>query len=460
MSSELRVAFLGAASVQWGYGLTRDFIVMLSSDSVCAQRNPVLVLEDVDAPNLERTHRLARKIAERTGNKVRIECTTNQRESLAGAHFVVTCLAVGGLEAMQYDLEIPYEYGIYQPVGDTISIGGAIRAARNIPAFLSIANDMKDVSAEHAWMLNISNPMSTLTRAVARESGINVVGLCHELYGGMWLLADWLGFDRNQWRRTRDIGVVGINHCGWLQKLRIDGDDVLPRLRKFIEEQGINVGSKRLWNSDVPERRSENLKMVLFLKHGVFPYSGDRHNAEFFSEFLNEGTNKGADYGVMLTTIQERLVHWRGRARQDMNALIAGSKEIDLNVSSEAASRIIKAIAMDEAFYDISNLPYHDGNLPGVPDGAVIERMCVYDGGGAHPEKADPLPDPLQEHLAMHAQNIEDVVDASVKGDRALMIRSLRRDPLLKNMDAARIPELWDRLAEKNRAWLHPRFFG
>jgi alpha-galactosidase len=358
---------------------------------------------------------------------------------------------------MQADLEIPYEYGIHQPVGDTISIGGAIRSARNTPALLSVARDMERHAARGAWLLNLCNPMSTLTRAVTRETSVNAVGLCHELYGGLWTLSNWLGFDYSRWREILDISVLGINHCSWIQKLMFEGKDALPRLRSFIEGRGIKPESKRLYDSETPEFRHDNVKMVLFLRHGVFPYSSDRHNAEFFAEFVNRDTNLGADFGVMLTTIQSRLVDWRGYAREAINQRLAGKTEIDLAVSQEASSRIIKAMALDRPFHDVSNLPCCGESLPGVPEGTVIERMCTYDGRGAHPVAVDPLPDRLQEHLSLHAGIIEDVVEASISGDRQLMISALRRDPLLENMDRERIPEMWDRLAAANREWIHPR---
>jgi alpha-galactosidase len=456
MESDLKVVLIGAASPQWGFTLLRDLIVVLSDEGELARRRPVLVLEDIDAVNLEKAHRLAQLVAERTGGAVRVESTTDQRGAIAHAHFVVTSLAVGSLEAMQADLEIPYEYGIYQPVGDTVSIGGAIRSARNIPTFLGIAKDIQSCAAPDAWLLNLSNPLSTLTRGVTRETDVRAIGLCHELYGGLATLSGWLGFEYRRWRELLEVEVLGINHCAWLQKLTIDGEDAFPRLRAFLDEKGIDSDSRRLYDSETPELRHENLKLILFLRHGVLPYSGDRHNAEFFREFVNLDTNRGADYGVMLTTIQSRLVDWRGFARQVINQRLSGEAELDLRVSQEACARIIRAIVLDEPFYDVSNLPLRGGELPGVPDGAVIERMCTYDGSGPHPVDVNPLPDPLQEHLALHAQIVEDVVEASISGDRGLMIDALERDPLLENMDRDRIPELWDRLAAANREWIHP----
>ena len=136
---DLKIALIGAASPQWGFTLMRDIVVVLSKEVELANRRPVLVLEDIDEIHLEKAHRLAEMVAARTGDRVRVQSTAHQREAIANAHFVVTTLAVGSLEAMQADLEIPYEYGIYQPVGDTVSIGGAIRTARNLPALLGIA---------------------------------------------------------------------------------------------------------------------------------------------------------------------------------------------------------------------------------------------------------------------------------------------------------------------------------
>jgi alpha-galactosidase/6-phospho-beta-glucosidase family protein len=61
--------------------------------------------------------------------------------------------------------------------------------------------------------------------------------------------------------------------------------------------------------------------------------------------------------------------------------------------------------------------------------------------------------------LALRTNNIEKIVTASVEGDRGLLIEALEADPLVKNMDAAKIPEMVDRLLEANREFVHPGFF-
>jgi alpha-galactosidase len=459
MTEKLKVVIVGAASPQWGFTLCRDIVVALSSDQICSRFTPVLVLEDIDAHNLDKQKRLALKVAELTGNRVDVASTTDQKHAVEGAAFVVTSLAQGTLEAMQHDLEIPEEYGIFQPVGDSISIGGALRAARNIPALVGIARDMERLADPDAWLLNLSNPMSMLCRAVTKATRVRTVGLCHELYGGIYWLSTLLGFPYSEWRERVRVSVLGINHCSWMQRLELDGEDGLARLREALAERGITGETRRLYDSDHPELRRDNVKINLFLRYGVLPYSGDRHNTEFFSEFVNRSTNKGADFGVLLTTAQSRLVDQRGQARQTVNELLNHSKVIDLKLSSEAVSRIITAKCLDQPFYDVGSIPYHGEPFPGVPDGAVLERMATYDSHGARPDPVEPLPPPVMEHLALHCRNIEAIVQASIEGNRGLFIDALQADPLLENMDRRKIPELVGRLLEVHREHLHPGFF-
>jgi alpha-galactosidase/6-phospho-beta-glucosidase family protein len=180
---------------------------------------------------------------------------------------------------------------------------------------------------------------------------------------------------------------------------------------------------------------------------------------EFFTEFVNRDTNLGADYGVLLTSIQERLVVWRGGSRQSTMALIAGKEAIDPTISEEAASRIIRAVLLDEPFYDVGNLPYRGGSLPGVPQGAVLERMSTFSASGAVPDEVAPLPNRVMDHLILHAGIIEDVVEACVSGNRKLLVAAMRRDPLLQNMKGSKIPEMVGRLLSANRRFVHPAFF-
>jgi len=458
MPEKLKVVVIGAASPQWGLTLSRDLIVTLSDEKFADSYNPVLMLEDIDPENLERQKELALRIAKRMGNRVSIESSINQKEAIDGARFVITTFAQGSLEAMQFDLEIPQEYGIFQPVGDTISIGGAIRAARNIPTMLSIARDIENIGHNDAWLLNLSNPMSMLSRAVTKETKVRTIGCCHEIYGGTEVLAKWLDFPYDEWKQQLEFDVLGINHCGWMQYLRINGKDGFEKLRDYLTQKGITSETRRLYLSH-PELTRQNVKISLFLKYGVLPYSADRHTSEFFTRFVNSDTNKGADYGVLLTTAQERLVSWRGEARTHIMELLEQKKEFDLTVSREPISKIIASLLLGEKFYDVGNTPYHGNSLPDIPDGAVLERMVTYDRNSVTPNDVKPLPKELHDHLVLHADFIEEIVQACVTGDRKLLTQALGRDPLLQNMRQDKVPEMIGRLLDVNKEYVHQGFF-
>ena len=85
-----------------------------------------------------------------------------------------------------------------------------------------------------AWMLNITNPMTCLTRSVCRETTIKTVGLCHEVGHFCMDLAIAFGTPHTAIRPT----VMGVNHFPVITALDIDGADGLVLLREMVDELG------------------------------------------------------------------------------------------------------------------------------------------------------------------------------------------------------------------------------
>ena len=95
----------------------------------------------------------------------RITATTDRRRAVEGAHYVINCARIGGLEAYRHDIEIPLQYGVDQCVGDTICAGGILYGQRNIPVILDFCRDIREVAAPGARFLNYANPMAMNTWA-------------------------------------------------------------------------------------------------------------------------------------------------------------------------------------------------------------------------------------------------------------------------------------------------------
>ena len=170
----MQVTIVGGGSYQWSPELMADLF------GTEALRGLHLVLEDIDPAPLPRMQALAEKVSAALEAKATITTTTDQRQALEGADFVIVTISTGGFRSMAVDLDVPARYGIRQSVGDTVGPGGVNRALRNVPVLASIARDMQEVCPD-AWLLNITNPMSALTRTVTAVSPIKVMGLCHEV---------------------------------------------------------------------------------------------------------------------------------------------------------------------------------------------------------------------------------------------------------------------------------------
>ena len=80
------------------------------------------------------------------------------------------------------DFEIPKRYGLRQTIGDTLGIGGIMRALRTIPVMLDLRADMEEVCPD-VLFLNYTNPMAMLCMAMNRATAIRTVGLCHSVQG-------------------------------------------------------------------------------------------------------------------------------------------------------------------------------------------------------------------------------------------------------------------------------------
>src|SRR4051794_10288295 len=183
-----RIVIIGGGSYQWVPKLLIDIV---NTPSLVESE---LVLEDIDPAPLEPIADYVRYVADLQHIPLTVRTTTDQRDALDGADYVVVTISTGGFRSMRHDLEIPEKYGIKQSVGDSVGPGGVMRALRNIPVLTRLARDIEDL-CPNAWLLNITNPMTTLCRSVTRETDVKTVGLCHEVAGARWALSNLLGAD-------------------------------------------------------------------------------------------------------------------------------------------------------------------------------------------------------------------------------------------------------------------------
>jgi alpha-galactosidase/6-phospho-beta-glucosidase family protein len=140
----------------------------------------------------------------------RVEATKDRVAALQGADYVVITILASGVDVWQHDILIPKKYGIDTNIGDTRGPSGIFRALRTIPVMLDIAREMERY-CPNAVMLNYTNPMAMLCRAMQRETSIELTGLCHSVQGAAEMLAGWIGAPMAEITYT----CAGINHMAW-----------------------------------------------------------------------------------------------------------------------------------------------------------------------------------------------------------------------------------------------------
>ena len=439
--AKTRICFVGGGSYNWMPKLLGDLALTRDLEGS-------IVLHDLNPSALEDIQRYGRKAVSQAGTNFSIETTTDLERSLEGAEFVVVTITTGGLDTMAADLGIPEKYGIYQSVGDTVGPGGLSRALRNVPVMAGIARAMER-QCPNAWLLNLTNPLTVLTRVVGLTAPrLKAMGLCHELFGvrgGLMRMFDATVDDF-------EMRVAGVNHLIWLLDMTIRGQDGLQMVRDFVADgRPLPIPDARGgWHEPFVDRWK--LKLELFNVYGALPAAGDRHLAEFFSYFLTEATGKGEDYGVLLTTIADRQQQVAA-ARKDVQAAIQGELPA-LSRSSEATADIVSAVANGRSVRTIVNLP-NTGQIDALPRGAVVETLAEITSAGAQPLTVGAVPPGVLSTLQPHVTNQEMIARAALEGDRSLALQALVNDPLVPNLQIAR--KLLDELLEAHAAYL-PQF--
>ena len=454
--SRQKLVLIGAGSTVFTQRLVADIILAGEADKW------ELALVDIDPVTLAAVEKLVAKMMYAKGADIPVTATTDRRMVLRGADYVVTTIAVGGRMGWQRDIEIPRNYGIFQPVGDTALPGGISRAMRMIPQMIAIARDVAELCPD-ATFFNYSNPMTAICRAIRKETGVAVIGLCHGVHHVEGVIAKFLGVADGS---ISSFGI-GLNHLTFLTRLFHNGVDARPMIHAKLREQKAGL-SDELANKDVwanvvegraPRYADDPFSWGMFEEYSIFPCAMDRHAVEFYPERFPGGQYCGHKLGREAFPIDQRIAlgdTWFA----EMLAIAHSDDPLppvyyeDVPGESEQLLEIIHSLQRDERKLFSVNLP-NAGQASYLPTGAIVECNAVAVGGGFAPVIADPLPPALVAKLQSKLAAIEITVDAALKGSRDLMLEALLADGAVADADTARA--LRDDLIDAHRSHL-PQF--
>ena len=435
-----KITFIGAGSLGFTRELVRDILTFpLLQDAT-------LALMDIDAERLDFSERAVERIIKMGNYPAKVTATLDRAEALKGADVVLCTILAGGTEVWRHDIEIPKKYGVDTNIGDTRGPSGIFRALRTIPVMLDIVKDMER-HCPGAVLLNYTNPMAMLCRALQRSTFIPVTGLCHSVQGTAEMLAGWLGAPMDEITYT----CAGINHQAWYMEYKWKGQDAYPLIRQAVTER------PEVYNEEIVRN-----EMFLHLDYYVTESSG--HNSEYnwwfrkrpdlLEKYCTHGTgwNPG-EYAFILKEYQQNEVTWKDEARQ----WFAEETPISLERGHEYAAHIINALKGGAMYKFNGNVP-NMNLVTNLPQGACVEVPVLVDQSGFHPMPAGALPRQCAMLTNLSSSIEENAVEAALTGNPRLAFQAIAHDPLTAAvLSLAEIKTMVNEMFRQNKPHL-PQF--
>ena len=363
-----------------------------------------LVLIDPAAARLDVVGPFSERIFAAAGHPGRIRWTSDLDDGLDGAGAVLIQLRVGGQAARTSDETFPLEFGC---VGqETTGAGGLAKALRTVPVVLAIAETAARRAAPGAWIVDFTNPVGIITRALL-DAGHRAIGLCNVAIGVQRRFAGLLGVDPS----TVVLDHVGLNHLTWVHAATVDGVDVLPTL--LVDHAATLAGTA-------------GLPVDALLELGCLPSYYLRY---FFTHdaVVAEQRATGTRAEEVARIESELLELYRDPALTTKPELLSRRGGA---YYSEAAIGLLASLAGDAPGPHAANVRNH-GRLGFLDDDAVIEVTCDVGRDGARPRPGRPL-DPTQRGLIAHVSAYEELaLDAALRGGRERVYRALLAHPLV-----------------------------
>jgi 6-phospho-beta-glucosidase len=394
----VKLAVIGAGSTY-----TPELVSGLSRERERVELDE-LVLHDVDDERREVVGGLARRMLERQDYAGALSDTGDLDRAVDGADFVLIQIRVGGQEARLRDETIPVACGCIGQ--ETTGAGGLAKALRTVPVVLEIAERARERAADGAWIVDFTNPVGIVTRALL-DAGHRAIGLCNVAIGFQRAIASSMGVEPERVL----VDQVGLNHLTWIRAVHLDGRDVLGEV---MDEHMDAVADQ----AALPAELIRELGAIPSYYLRYF-YTEDQRLAEMRTE--KPRAQEVAEIE------RELLAMYRDESLTEKPALLERRGGA---FYSEAATQLVAALASDSGDAQVVDVR-NAGTVAGMADDDVVELPARIGSGGAEPLPQAPLAPELL-GLVQHVAAYERLAaEAAVSGDRDIAAKAMLANPLV-----------------------------
>jgi len=437
-------------------------------------RGGTLALVDTHRDVLQTFVDLARRVIEATGAPTRLIASTDRREVLKDADFVVLSFSDRNAHFRGLDCEIALKHGVRMCSGDTIGPGGIFRACREVPRALAMARDIEELAPE-AWTINYVNPTAVIGIALMRYApNVRSFAICDGMHlpyyelnvlKAVGLLPEDATDVPPHIRRSLDLRVTGVNHFTWMWKFACGGVDYLPawgrHLARLAEEErrraDAALGGGADDNAYAKTKNNYVYGQRLFEIFGAYP-NRIGHTKEYVPWFQGRGVAPVQPGPIPIFDAEARARQMQARYQESAD-YAQGRKPIAEFLRTgrgDHATDIIESMwgGLGKPFY--INTP-NRGAVTNLTDDAYLELRCDVDMNGPRPQPVGPMPFGLLGLTRQVLDAHELTARAAAEFDRKALLQAMIVDPIVNSIEDAEaiITETFERQKDA----LDPRWY-
>ncbi len=432
-----KVVVLGAGSLFFG---RQSIWQMVQSTHL---NTGTLALVDTDEARLNKLVKVAKMVVQANNVQLKIEGSTDRRDVLKGADFVVLSFAKDTVKYRGIDCDISEKYGVRMCSGDTIGPGGIFRAMRELPVIMDCVRDIEALCPE-AWVINYINPSAINGIALSRYAPkLKSFALCDGLHmphvKQNYAIKAGIIKNKEEWNQELsdqfDFRISGVNHFTWLLKAEFQGKDMMANIAESLKKaadtatDGGDTGAKAI-NNDA-------ISYELYRVFGYVP-TCVAHTKEYVRYWQGLGKTKESIPPLSIWETDERYKR-HDQMWNEIDAFASGERPISEYMSAygpDHATDIIENMVggLGKPFF-INTL--NGGSVPNMNDNSFLELLCDVDMKGVRPHPVGDMPRGIRGMQELILDTHELTAEAVVEQSFEKLRRAMMTDPLINSIGDA-----------------------
>ncbi len=412
-----KIVIIGAGSARFALDMVRDLCLSPGL------RGSEVVLVDTNTQRLAWVTTIAQRYAAELGVNMTFSSESDRKAALHQAHFVISTALAGGRGLMDSNRSIQEKNGYYR--------GICVHAPhQQLSLMVQIAQDIKEICPQ-AILLQCANPVPEGCTLAYRETGVNIVGICHGIYEYR-SLASMLRMDPNK----VEIEAVGINHCIWAMRFLYEGQDVYAKLREWSQQD--HQQFYHFWEGGNADYQTSKVTWDLFRLYDSLPIGDTSRasNPETWWYHTDEptqvswyGSTGGWDCGIghknNLQWLADSLTLLQQIAEDTSRSVV---EALGQRTSEWQIVPILDSLINDRKTVQQVNIP-NQGTIAGLPDDFYIEVPAIVTAQGIQSLVQYTMPDLVfYGHLIPRWLLAERIIRAYQTGDIRFLLQAYLAD--------------------------------